>query len=97
MASNISNWIVSPLHINRTLWITITAATSVMGVSLVVSLWVPGVAKDVLPFATGLVGFAAGLITAIFGIYLFLEQHLVRPGEEETQEVPELDIIIKVH
>ena len=64
--SSFINSLTSPLHLNGVLIITIAAGTLLMVFSLWAPWW-PEAAKDVLPFATGLVGFAGGLVTAIFG------------------------------
>ena len=44
---------------------TVAAGTFLMTISLFSSK--PEATKDVLPFATGLVGFLGGLVTAMFG------------------------------
>jgi|SRR5919106_956827 hypothetical protein len=44
---------------------TVAAGTFLMAISLVSGK--PEATKDVLPFATGLVGFLGGLVTAMFG------------------------------
>ncbi len=61
MSMNFAN----PFHLNTILILTIVGSIVLMAFSLWAP-WRPDAAKDVLPFATALVGFAGGLVTAMF-------------------------------
>ena len=61
--ASLSNlWGFSPLE--NIVVFTVAAGTFLMGFSLVIGR--PEATKDVLPFATGLIGFLGGLVTSMF-------------------------------
>ena len=63
---------------------TVSAGTFLMAISLLSPK--PEASKDVLPFATGLVGFLGGLVTAMFGSSQRAAGQEVGRRETETQE-----------